>query len=261
MLTAITRKVSPRLAECEVSFQDRQPIDVELAMRQHAAYQAALRELGVHVVELPALADHPDCVFVEDPVVVLDEVAIVTRMGAESRRGEAASLASAVAPFRTLHHIEAAATLEGGDVMRIGKTLYVGRSQRTNVAGIQQLARWTAPLGYWVTPVEVRGCLHLKSACCHIDDNTVLANRAWLDLDAFCGVTFLDVPAAEPHAANVLRVGDTILLPSSYPETRELLESKGYRVRIVDISELIKADAGVTCLSLLFEAYWCPEAV
>jgi len=253
MLTAITRKVSTRLAECEVSFQDRQPIDVALAMQQHAAYQAALAELGANIVELPALPEHPDCVFVEDPALVLDEVAIVTRMGAESRRGESDTLAEAVGRYRELLRIEAPGTLEGGDVMRVGKTLYVGRSQRTNVAGIQQLAQLTAPFGYWVTPVEVRGCLHLKSACCHLGGDKMLANRAWLDLDGFCGMKFLDVP--ESDAANILRIGDTILMPSSYPKTRALLESNGYRVRTVDISELIKADAGVTCLSLLFEAY------
>lgn len=254
MLTAITRKVSPRLAECEVSFQDRQPIDAALAMQQHVGYQAALAELGARVVELPALADQPDCVFVEDPALVLDEIAIVPRMGVESRRGESASLAEAVGQFRELLRIEAPGTLEGGDVMRVGKTLYVGRSQRTNVAGIQQLAQLVAPFGYWVTPVEVRGCLHLKSACSHLGGDTMLANRAWLDLDGFCGVKFLDVPASEPAAANVLRIGDTILMPSSYTETRTLLEVNGLRVRTVDISELIKADAGVTCLSLLFEA-------
>jgi dimethylargininase len=138
--------------------------------------------------------------------------------------------------------------------MRIGKTLYVGVSKRTNIAGVQQLAQLTAPFGYWVTPVELRGCLHLKSACCYVGNNTLLANRAWLDLDAFCGLKFLDVPASEPHAANALRIGDTILLPSSYPATRALLESNGFTIRTVDTSELIKAEAGVTCMSLLFES-------
>ena len=201
MLTAITREVSPKLADCEVSFQDRQAIDVALAMQQHAAYQAALGELGANVITLPTLPEQPDCVFVEDPALVLDEVAIITRMGAESRRGESASLAEAVARYRELRYLETPATLEGGDVMRIDKTLYVGLSKRTNFAGIQQLARLVEPFGYWVTPVELRGCLHLKSACCYVGGNTFLANRAWLDLDAFCGIQFLDVPAAEPHAA------------------------------------------------------------
>jgi dimethylargininase len=256
MLTAITRAISPRLGECELSFQDREPIDVVRAAAQHAAYQDALRELGARVITLPTLAEQPDCVFVEDPMLVLDEVAIVTRMGAESRRGESASLAQAVTGFRELRYIEAPGTLEGGDVMRVvygeTKTLYVGLSRRTNAAGIQQLARLVEPFGYWVTPVEIQSCLHLKSACCHLGDGVILANRAWLDLDAFCGSRFLDVP--EPHAANALRIGDTILLPSSFPKTRGLLEANGYRVRSVDTSELIKAEAGVTCMSLIFNA-------
>lgn len=251
-MLAITRDVSPQLAECEISFQERQVIDVALARRQHAAYEVALEELGARVEALPALDSHPDCVFVEDPVVVLNEVAIVTRMGAESRRGEEAGLVETVARHRELLRIEAPGTLEGGDVMRIGKTLYVGLSQRTNIAGLQQLAQLTAPFGYWVTPVEVSNCLHLKSACCHLGDGVVLANRAWLDLDAFCGVQFVDV--VEPHAANVLRLGATLLMPTSYPRTQALLESRGYAVRTVDTSELIKADAGVTCMSLVFDA-------
>jgi dimethylargininase len=139
-------------------------------------------------------------------------------------------------------------------VMRAGKTLYVGLSRRTNVAGIQQLAQLLDPFGYWVTPVDVRGCLHLKSACSSIGDDTALVNRAWLDMDAFCGLRLLDVPASEPHAANALRVGETVLLPSSYPETAMLLAGAGFRVRSVDTSELIKAEGAVTCMSLILEA-------
>lgn len=249
-MIAITRAVSPRLADCELSFQDREPIDASRATEQHAAYCSVLSELGAEVVRLPTIEDQPDCVFVEDPMIVLEEVAIVTRMGAESRRGESTSLAQAIAPYRELRHIEAPATLEGGDVMRVGKTLYVGLSRRTNIAGIQQLARLVAPFGYWVTPVELRGCLHLKTACTFLGDDTVLANREWLDVDAFCSLKFLDVP--EPPAANTLRISDTLLMPSSFPETRTLLEKHNFRVQTVDISELMKAEAGVTCMSLLF---------
>jgi dimethylargininase len=253
-MLAITREVSHRLFDCELSFQDREPIDVARAMEQHAAYRAALTHLGAAVTCLPALDDQPDCVFVEDPMIVLDEVAIVTRMGAASRRAESESLARAIAPHRELRHIEAPATLEGGDVMQIGKTLYVGLSRRTNIAGIQQLARLVEPFGYWVTPVEVRGCLHLKSACTFLGqdpsgNDTLLINRAWLDVDAFCSLKFLDVH--EPHAANTLRINETILMPASYPETQALLERQNFRVLAVDISELIKAEAGVTCMSLL----------
>ena len=188
MLRAITREVSPAIVNCELEFLDRQPIDLALAIEQHRQYQAALAELGVHVEVLPSGPDMPDGVFVEDPAIVLDEIAVMTRMGALSRRGEGETLARALAKYRELRHIVEPGTLEGGDVMRIGKTLYVGYSRRTNVAGIQQLATMLHPLGYFVVPVEVQGCLHLKSACCYVGDDTVLANRAWMDPDAFCSL-------------------------------------------------------------------------
>jgi len=200
MLRAITRDVSPAIANCELEFLDRQPIDLALAIEQHRHYQEALRELGVQVEILPSGADMPDGVFVEDPAIVLDEIAVITRMGALSRRGEGETLARALEKHRELRHIVEPGTLEGGDVMRIGKTLYVGYSRRTNVAGIQQLATMLHPLGYFVVPVEVQGCLHLKSACCYIGDDTVLANRAWMDPDALCSLKILDVPVEEPRA-------------------------------------------------------------
>ena len=252
MLRAITREVSPAIANCELEFLDREPIDVALAGEQHKQYQRCLAELGAHVEMLPAAPDMPDGVFVEDPAIVLDEIAIITRMGALSRRGEHDSLARALAKYRELRHIVEPGTLEGGDVMRVDKTLYVGYSRRTNVAGIQQLATMLHPLGYFVVPVEVRGCLHLKSACCYLGEDTVLANQTWMDPDALCGLRILDVE--EPRGANALRIGATVLMPAAFPRTGELLERSGFRVRRIDNSELLKAEAGVTCTSLLFEA-------
>ena len=252
MLRAITREVSPAIANCELEFLDREPIDVTLAGEQHKQYQRCLAELGAHVEMLPAAPDMPDGVFVEDPAIVLDEIAVITRMGALSRRGEHDSLARALAKFRELRQIAEPGTLEGGDVMRVDKTLYVGYSRRTNVAGIQQLATMLHPLGYFVVPVEVRGCLHLKSACCYLGEDTVLANQTWMDPDALCGLRILDVE--EPRGANALRIGATVLMPAAFPRTGELLERSGFRVRRIDNSELLKAEAGVTCTSLLFEA-------
>ena len=254
MLTAITRKVSPDLGRCEISFKNREEIDVDLAHRQHSGYEELLEDLGARVISLPALDGYPDCVFVEDAAIVLDEVAILTRSRVDSRRGEAESLAQSLASYRELRWIEEPATLDGGDVMRAGRTLYVGLSQRTNVAGIQQLARLVEPLGYWVTPSEVSGCLHLKSACCLISEDTVLVNRAGMDTGALCGLRILDVPASEPHAANAFRIGDTVGLPAAYPATRDLLERSGFRVRMVDVSEFLKAEGGVTCMSLVFDS-------
>jgi dimethylargininase len=251
MLRALTREVSPAIVNCELEFLNREPIDLALAIEQHRQYQACLAELGAHVEVLPSAPDMADGVFVEDPAIVLDEIAVITRMGAQSRRGEGETLARALAKYRELRHIVEPGTLEGGDVMRIGKTLYVGYSRRTNVAGIQQLATMLHPLGYFVVPVEVRGCLHLKTACTYVGEDTILANRAWMDADAFCSLKFLDVP--EPRGANALRIEATVLMPAAFPRTCELLEASGFRVRTTDNSELLKAEAGVTCTSLIFE--------
>ncbi len=138
--------------------------------------------------------------------------------------------------------------------MRVERTLYVGASRRTNAQGIAQLAQIAEPLGYSVVPVPVTGCLHLKSACCYAGDTTVLANRSWFDASALRGVRILDVPSDEPSGANVLRIGDTVLVPTRFPKTRALLEVEGFRVRSLDISEAMKAEAALTCSSLLFEA-------
>jgi dimethylargininase len=252
MLRAITREISPAIVNCELEFLDREPIDLALAIEQHRQYQACLAELGAHVEVLPSGPDMPDGVFVEDPAIVLDEIAVMTRPGVASRRSEGESLARALAKYRELRHVVEPATLEGGDVMRIGKTLYVGYSRRTNIAGIQQLATMLHPLGYFVVPVEVRGCLHLKTACTYVGENTLLANRAWIDPDAFCSLKFLDVP--EARGANALRIGETVVIPAAFPRTSELLERSGFRVRRIDNSEMLKAEAGVTCSSLLFDA-------
>jgi dimethylargininase len=258
-LTAITRAVSPSMNDCQLAFAVRRPIDIAKAVAQHDAYEACLRALGIHVVSLPALPDLPDAVFVEDPAIVLDEVAVMTRMGAESRRGESASLAEAVARFRPLRWIAAPGTLEGGDVVRVGAALFVGKSARSNAAGIAQLATELAPFGYAVHGVEMRDCLHLKSACTYLGRATVLANREWVDLAPFDNLRVIDVPAAEPGAADVLAIGGHVIVPQSFPQTAHALEGAGWRVSAIDVSELQKAEAGVTCMSLIFQAP--PDAI
>ncbi len=258
MLAALTRAVSPTLDACELTWMPRREIDIPLAMEQHRGYERALAAMGLHVISLPAQPEMPDAMFVEDPLVVLDELAIVTRMGAAARRAESESLAAAMAAFRPLRRLREPATLEGGDVMRIGQDLYVGLSSRTNAAGIAQLRAEIEPFGYRVHPVEVRGCLHLKSACCSVGDgrtgdNRILANPAWLDAAALRGFHIVEVPEDEPGAANVLRIGDTVLMPACFPRTEERLRGEGLNVRTVDISESIKAEAAVTCSSAIFE--------
>lgn len=252
MLIAITRAVSPAINQCEIGFIERQVIDMAKANEQHRRYEALLAELGASVVSLPAEPDYPDSVFVEDPAVVVDEAAIMTRMGAASRRGESESLARALAAYRPLRWLREPATLEGGDVMRIGRTLYVGVSHRTNRVGIEQLAAELWPLGYAVVPVPVRGALHLKSACCFLGDDTILANRDWLDLEPVKEYRVIDVAPGEGRAANVLALGGSAIVPAGFPRTAEILARAGFRVRTVDVSELMKAEAGVTCSSLIF---------
>ncbi len=251
MLTALTRAVSPAMNRCELTFLDRQEIDCERAAEQHRRYRDCLAELGARVITLPAEPDLPDSVFVEDPAVVVDEIAVIARMGAASRRAEAESVAAALACFRPLYRMESPATLEGGDVIRARRTLFVGTSLRTNAEGIAQLAAAVAPHGYQVCPVAIRDCLHLKSGCCYLGRDTMLANRAWIDAGVFDGYRILDV--AEERAADVLPIGDVVLMPAGFPETQALLEREGFAVRTVDVSELQKAEAGVTCMSILFE--------
>ena len=253
MLAAITRAVSPSLADCTLTFIPRQPIDVARAIQQQHAYERCLAELGVRVISLEAEADLPDSVFVQDAAVVLDEVAILASMGAKTRQPEVASVAKALSPYREVKWLTGAASLEGGDVMRIGRRLYVGLSGRTNREGIAQLQDILRPFEYEVTPVEVNACLHLSTGCAYLGRNVVLANRSWLNASRLDGVDFLEVPASEPWAANVLAVGDHILMSSSFPEPRELLTREGFRVRSVDISEFEKAEGSFTCLSLLFD--------
>lgn len=254
MLTAITRAVSPALAECELTFLPRQPINLELARVQHHAYEQLLEKLGARVISLPAEPDLPDSMFVEDPALVLDELAVIFPLGTDSRRPEAASLAAALSKFRPLAHVTLPGTLEGGDILRIGRKLYVGLTRRSSREGILQLTKALAPHNYSVIPVPVTGCLHLKSAVTSLGRNTLLINRNWFATAPFAAYQWIDVDQSEPHAANALAIGDTIIFPTSFPRTRARIEAAGFRVMPLDISELQKAESGLTCSSLLFES-------
>ena len=254
MLTAITRAVSPAIVHCELSFIDRKPIDLATAQEQHHAYEKLLDKLGARVISLPAEPDLPDSMFVEDPAIVLDELAVILPLGTDTRRREAPSLAQALAKFRKLAYVTLPGALEGGDVLRIGRKLFIGLTQRSNAEGIRQLAAILAPHNYEVIAVPVTGCLHLKSAVTHLGRNTLLANRAWFDTTPLAGHEWIDVDPAEPHAANALALAGTIIFPASFPRTRARIEARGFRVSPLDISELQKAESGLTCSSLLFDA-------
>jgi dimethylargininase len=256
MRIAVTRPVPESLARCELTHLARVSIDVDVAAAQHRQYEEALCTLGCTVRRVPAAHDLPDSVFVEDVAIVLDEIAIITRPGAESRRRERDAVAAVVSEYRPLQSIAAPGTLDGGDVLRLGRTLYVGLSTRTNEDGAGQLARHVAPLGYSVACVQTAACLHLKSAATAIDSDRVLCNPAWIDARVFdhADVDVITVDPTEPHAANVLRLGSTIVCAASYGRTAAGLRARGYSICAVDVSELAKAEAGVTCCSVIIES-------
>jgi dimethylargininase len=224
MLTAITRAVSPALVNCELSFIERQAIDLAVAQQQHGQYEKTLEQLGAKVISLPAEPDLPDSMFVEDP-----------------------------ARYRQLVYITAPATMEGGDLLQIGKRIYAGLSRRTNQEGIRQLRAILRPYDYEIIPVPVTGCLHLKSAVTSLGNDTLVANRAWFQNAPFRGYTYIDVAPSEPHAANALAIGRQIIFPASFPETKGRIEAAGFPVIPIDISELQKAESGLTCSSLLLQ--------
>src|SRR5258707_9766326 len=241
MLTAITRAVSPALANCELLFVSRQPIDLNRAYAQHRAYEALLGKLGAHVISLPADPALPDSMFVEDPAIVLDELAVILPLGRESRRPEAVSLAQALAKFRKLEYVTLPGTMEGGDILRIGRKLFAGVSSRTNSEGIRQLEAILKPYGYETIPVRVTGCLHLKSAVTFIGRNTLLANRAWIDTEPFASYDWIDAAREDRHAPNAVALGGTVAFPASFPPTRALRESPGFHVAALDTSVLQQA--------------------
>jgi dimethylargininase len=245
--------VSRALERCELTHLPRRAIDLALARRQHAAYERALRDAGCEVRQLAEQPDRADSVFVEDTAIVLDEVAVITRPGAVTRRDEVETIAPVLAAFRQLVRIEAPATLDGGDVLPLGRTLYVGASARSNADGIAQLARLLAPFGYGAAAVPLRGCLHLKSAVTQVAPDLLLLNPEWVDAKCFPGVRAMAIDPSEPQAANALRIGEAVIHPASCPRTRDLLRRAGIDVRSVDMSETEKAEGGVTCCSLVFE--------
>lgn len=254
MDVALTRDVSPVIARCELTYLDRQPIDYALAAKQHRDYCNRLEAAGFEVLRLPADPECPDCCFVEDTAVVVDEVAVIARPRPPARRAETPAIERALAAYRRIERIEPPATLEGGDVLRMGKTIFVGLSARTNAEGIEALRRILGPLDYRVVEAAVTGCLHLKSAVTAIDDETLLANPAWLDVTPLSPFEIVPVAEEEPGAANLLRARDELWAHAGFPRTIERLDRRGWRITPIDISEFLKAEAALTCKSILFRA-------
>ena len=250
---AFTRAVSPRIAECQLTHLEREPIDPARAAAQHAAYERALAEAGYEIVRLPPLPDDPDAVFVEDTALLLDGRAVITRPGAASRIGETDSTAEGLSAHFELHRIQSG-YLDGGDILRIGKRLYAGLSTRTDRTGVAALAEIARPLGYEVLAAETGACLHLKTGATFAGHDTggnpvLLYDPGTIDPAQFADV--FPLPVAEPAAANCLRVGDRLILAAGNPRTADRLRERGFRVVDVDVSELQKAEAGVTCMSLI----------
>jgi dimethylargininase len=253
VLLALTRAVSPRIVDCELTHLAREPIDHARTEAELSAYERQLSELGATVRRIAPEPALPDSVFVEDTAVVFDELAVITRPGAESRRAETPSVADALASYRRTVAIEAPGTLDGGDVLVVGREVFVGRSSRTNQQGFDQMQRLLGPHGYTVRQIAVKGCLHLKSAVTRVAERVLLVNPDWIPADAFPGYRTVSVDPAEPSAANALALGGTILHPSHHARTRARLTAEGLSVTPVAMVELAKAEAGVTCCSLIFK--------
>src|SRR6266487_747708 len=242
MLVAVTRAVSPTLAECELTHRPRDPINVAKAVAEHACYEDALRSLGAAVVHAPPEPTLPDAVFVEDAALVFAETAVMTRPGAPVRRREVESMAKVLSAYRPLFAIQPPGTLDGGDVMAVGRKVYVGLSSRTNRDGIAQLDTLLSEWGYKVMPVPVKGCLHLKSAVTHVAENLLLMNDRWVSPECFASMEVVIVAPEEPDAANALLIGGTVIYPTHHPETARRLERAGVRLEAVPCGELAKAE-------------------
>ena len=254
MLTALTRRVSNAINKCQLTYTERKPIDVEKAQLQHRNFEKYLEKIGVKVISLEADSALPDCTFIEDTTIVTDEIAVIMYMGAIARRAEAEKVVEALEKFRPLKFINDSGTIEGGDVIKVGETLYVGISTRTNLAGINQLAALLAPYSYDIVPVKVTGCLHLSTGATYLGNRTFLINPQWIDASTFKDFDVIAVDANEPFAANTLNLKGKILLPESSVKTSEKISKKGFDVNTLNISELEKAEAGLTCMCVLFES-------
>jgi dimethylargininase len=246
---ALVRRPSSRVAEGLVTHIEREPVDVELAMRQWETYVAALHDAGWATLEVPPAEDCPDSVFVEDTVVMYGDRAVITRPGADERKPETTAVASVLRDLGyDVVSIEAPGTLDGGDVLKHGGTVWVGLGGRTNQAGVDQLAAFLEPHGAQVVAVPVEKVLHLKSAVTALPDGTVVGYEPLVD-DPSVWPSFLAVP--EESGSHVVLLGDDkILMSSDAPRSQRLFEERGLDVVAVDISEFIKLEGCVTCLSV-----------
>lgn len=256
-LQAIVRRPCPEIAQCALTYIERSPIHFETLKEQHRHYCETLKKLGLSVKVLPEDSSHPDSVFVEDPAVIFDEMAFLNRLGVPSRQGETLSLREHLSPYRSTHQITPPGTLEGGDVLQVDRKVFVGISKRTNLEAIEQIQIQLKSYDYEVIPLELKECLHLKTACTYIGQQTFILNPQWVRKDFFCSAfpqyKALTVHPSEPFAANTIKVGHTLITSASAPQTNQSLIAKGFSIQTLDISEVEKAEGGLTCLSLIFK--------
>jgi dimethylargininase len=250
-MLALTHIPSPRINNAERTFIGHETIDCDRAIRQHSGYCRMLERCGSKVRTLDVNRHLPDSVFIEDTAIVLEEVAVLASMGVESRRAEPAGIEPVLREYRQVYRLEGDAMLEGGDVLQVGRTLLVGLSSRTNLAGVSGLEAIVRRHGYRVIPVTIRQCLHLKSACTALPDGSLLVNPAWLDIPALANFDFVPVPEEEPGAADILSIGRRVCVPAENVRTAECIRQRGFDVETCELSEFAKADGGITCLSLL----------
>jgi dimethylargininase len=250
---AITRRPAPSVVHGIRGFDTGAP-DLDLMLRHHGDYVAALREAGAEVIELPPLDAYPDALFVEDTALCLNEGAIIMRPGAPSRLGEAAEMAPALRKlYTTVVEIAAPASIEGGDVLRTESEILVGRSARTDTAGIAALRKIVEPWGHRVREVETpAGVLHFKTDCSLLDAETILATPRLAASGCFAGYRVIHTAPGEEAAANAVRFNDLVLIPAGFPATSDRLAAAGYDLRQIENSECAKLDGGMSCLSLRF---------
>jgi dimethylargininase len=250
-MLALTHLPSPNMQQCQRTYIAHDSIDYNHALLQHENYCQTLRNLGAKVQTLGVNLPLPDCVFIEDTVIVLDELAILCSMGTESRRLEPPGIEAELRKYRHVEEITLPATIEGGDVLRVGRQLLVGISSRTNRVGISALRSIVQPHGYTVTPIPVHGCLHLKTACTALDESRLLINPNWIDATPLCNFELQPIPPTEPFAANILPLAGRICIAAGHVKTADLLDKLGFDIQPIDLSEFAKAEGGLTCLSIL----------
>jgi dimethylargininase len=249
--TAITRKPAKTCAG-GLTTSNFGPPDYDLVSRQHNAYVAALRKFGLGVIELAEEPDFPDAHFVEDTAVVTPDVAVIANLGAAPRRGEESSIKPVVAKYRRTEHIKAPGTLDGGDVLMVGKHFFIGISERTNHAGAEQLGDILELNGYTWEPILVGAGLHLKSSVNYVGNNTLIVTAGFANHPSLDGYDKIIVDAQETYAANTLWINDHLLVPAGFPNTRKNLEQLDLKIIELEMSEVRKMDGGLTCLSLRF---------